>query len=64
MTPEMSDRARRVVEALERAAHRARQTAARTQTRLVVVRDGALVAERVVPDPPEAPGPASTSGPD
>ena len=45
--PRPEDPERRVVAALRRAAVRARTTAAQTHTRLVVVRDGVLVAEPV-----------------
>jgi hypothetical protein len=41
------DTARRVLDALERSAARARRVAAQTGTRLVVVRDGELVIEPV-----------------
>ncbi len=45
--PYPEDPERRVVAALRRAAMQARATAAQTRTRLVVVRDGVLVAEPV-----------------
>ena len=49
------DTARRVLDALRRSAARARQVAAQTGTRLVVVRDGELVIETV--EDPAAHGP-------
>lgn len=49
------DTARRVLDALQRSAARARRVAAQTGTRLVVVRDGELVVEPV--ETPAGPGP-------
>lgn len=53
MTPDPlppTDPARRVLDALQRAGRRARRVAAQTETRVVVVRDGRLVRERVGPE--------------
>ena len=53
-----SEDARRALDALERSAARARQVAAQTGTRLIVVRDGELVAEPVpLLAPPTSPRP-------
>ena len=51
-----SDSTQRIADALARSARRARRVAAQTNTRLVVYRDGAVVAEHVEDeDPPSRP---------
>ncbi|MDT0633253.1 hypothetical protein RQM47_12395 [Rubrivirga sp. S365] len=53
-----SEDVQRMLAALQRSAARARRVAAQTGTRLIVVRDGELVAEPVSPaDLPTPPGP-------
>lgn len=61
-SPRPEDPERRVVAALRRAAVRARTTAAQTRTRLVVVRNGVLVAEPVTELTPDATAASSDEG--
>lgn len=70
MTPDapLPDHVQRMLDALCRSRLRARRVAAQTGTRMIVVRDGRIVAEPVPPSEAVAPrapgdGPASRAAP-